>query len=169
MMLPPRPDWYMCGRQARVVRNAPSRWIASIFFHSAKPNASSRCTIWMPALLTRMSMPPNAATVSRDPGVHRVLARHVHRHTYAFAARRANLGGDPVGRGRVEIGDRNPGAFTRVCQRDLLPRPLAAPVTIADFPSSFMVDSRLGDDGNASVRWHFVARQDDRRDARTAR
>ena len=36
MMLPPRPDLYMCGRQALVVRKAPSRWIASIFFQSAK-------------------------------------------------------------------------------------------------------------------------------------
>ena len=35
MMLPPRPDLYMCGRQARVVRNAPSTWMAIIFFQSA--------------------------------------------------------------------------------------------------------------------------------------
>jgi hypothetical protein len=30
----------MCGRHALVVRKAPSRWTASIFFHSAMPLAA---------------------------------------------------------------------------------------------------------------------------------
>ncbi|MNV10878.1 hypothetical protein D3C71_1014210 [compost metagenome] len=34
--------------------------MASIFFQSAKLNSSTGCTIWMPALLMRMSMPPKA-------------------------------------------------------------------------------------------------------------
>ena len=41
-----------------MVRNAPSRWIASTRFQSAKPNSSSGATIWMPALLTSTSMRP---------------------------------------------------------------------------------------------------------------
>src|SRR5581483_2741192 len=67
MMLPPRPEAYMRGRQARVVRKAPSRWIASSFFHSANGNSSSGWTIWMPALLTRMSTPPNASATAAMP------------------------------------------------------------------------------------------------------
>jgi hypothetical protein len=67
MMLPPRPDAYMCGRHALVVRNAPSRWIASIFFHSANGNSSIGWTIWTPALLTRMSTPPHAFTTAATP------------------------------------------------------------------------------------------------------
>src|SRR5258706_5868363 len=64
MRLPPRPERRMCGRAARVVRNAPSRWMASIFFHSAYGTSSSGCTIWMPALLTSTSTPPQALTTS---------------------------------------------------------------------------------------------------------
>src|SRR5476649_401556 len=63
MMLPPFLLAIICLTQARVVRNAPSRWIASIFFHSAKENSSIGWTIWMPALLTRMSMLPKALMV----------------------------------------------------------------------------------------------------------
>src|SRR5208337_247502 len=43
---------------ARVVRKAPSRWMASSCFHLAKGNSSSGATIWTPALLTRMSRRP---------------------------------------------------------------------------------------------------------------
>ncbi len=32
-MQPPRPDWYMWRRQVRVVKKAPSRWVASTAFH----------------------------------------------------------------------------------------------------------------------------------------
>jgi len=39
------PPLYMCRRQAFVVRNAPSRWIASIFFHSPNGNSSIGFTI----------------------------------------------------------------------------------------------------------------------------
>src|ERR1700674_2659730 len=63
MTEPPRPEAYMCLRQALVVRNAPSRWMASIFFQSAKANCSTGLTIWMPALLTRTSTPPKVSTV----------------------------------------------------------------------------------------------------------
>src|SRR4051812_20323393 len=64
MMLPPLPLARICLKQARVVRNAPSRWIASIFFHSAKPNSSIGWTIWIPALLISTSMLPKAFSVA---------------------------------------------------------------------------------------------------------
>src|SRR5262245_13728763 len=67
MMLPPDPCLYMCGSTARVVRNAPSRWIARSFFQSANGNCSSGLTIWTPALLTRMSIFPNCCTVRATP------------------------------------------------------------------------------------------------------
>src|SRR5262245_44690619 len=60
MMLPPRPERCMWGSTARVVRNAPSRWMAIIFFQSAKGNSSIGCTIWMPALLTSTSTPSHS-------------------------------------------------------------------------------------------------------------
>ena len=41
MMLPPVPCLYMWESTARVVRNAPSRWIAKSFFQSANGNYSS--------------------------------------------------------------------------------------------------------------------------------
>src|SRR5512135_1949957 len=51
--------------QARVVRNAPSRWTANIFRQSARDNSTRGAMCWIPALLTRMSTPPNrSATVS---------------------------------------------------------------------------------------------------------
>src|SRR5713101_4651154 len=58
MMLPPLPCLYICRSAARVVRKAPSRWMASSCFHLAKGKSSSGATIWMPALLTRMSRRP---------------------------------------------------------------------------------------------------------------
>jgi hypothetical protein len=51
-------------KQARVVRKAPSRWIASSFFQSANPKSSMGWTIWMPALLIRISMLPKALIVA---------------------------------------------------------------------------------------------------------
>src|SRR5882762_4959248 len=62
MTLPPRPERCMYGSTARVVRKAPSRWMASIFFQSANGNSSIGCTIWMPALLTSTSTPSQART-----------------------------------------------------------------------------------------------------------
>ena len=57
----------MCFRQALVVRKAPSRWIDSSFFQSANGKSTIGLTIWMPALLTRMSMRPYFAIVSATP------------------------------------------------------------------------------------------------------
>src|SRR5262245_24741686 len=67
MMLPPVPSSYIWRSAARVVRNAPSRWIASICFHLANSNWSRGATIWIPALLTRMSSRPNAAIALAMP------------------------------------------------------------------------------------------------------
>ena len=75
MTLPPLPDAFMCGMQALVVRNAPSRWMASIFFHSANGKSSSGCTIWIPALLTSTSTPPKAATTAATAALTLFFAR----------------------------------------------------------------------------------------------
>ena len=68
-MSAPEPCLYMCLTQALVVRNAPSRWMAMIFFQSANGKSSIGCTIWMPAFDTRMSTRPNAATVFATPAL----------------------------------------------------------------------------------------------------
>lgn len=57
----------MCLRQARVVRNAPSRWMESSFFQSAKGKSTKGLTIWIPALLTRMSILPYLAMPLAEP------------------------------------------------------------------------------------------------------
>src|SRR6267143_1342348 len=66
-MIEPDAAAYMYLRHALVVRNAPSRWTASTVFHSASGNDSTRWTDWMPALLTRMSTPPNASATAATP------------------------------------------------------------------------------------------------------
>src|SRR6516225_5029969 len=66
MMLPDLAS-YMCLRQALVVRNAPSRWIASSRFQSANGKSTIGLTIWIPALLTSTSIRPYFAIVSATP------------------------------------------------------------------------------------------------------
>ena len=117
MTLPPRPLAYMCGRQALVVRNAPSRWIASIFFHSANGNSSSGWTIWMPALLTRMSTPPQAFTTSATAAF--TWPSSVTSIATAMALG-ADLGRRRLRRGQVHVGDRDARALAGVDGRDLL-------------------------------------------------
>ena len=48
----------MSFMHSRVVRKAPSRWIASIFFQSAKLKSVTALMIWMPALETSTSTRP---------------------------------------------------------------------------------------------------------------
>src|SRR5580658_1494571 len=66
MMLPLRCR-YICRSAARVVRKAPSRWMASSRFQSANGSSSSGATIWIPALLTRTSIRPKAETAAAMP------------------------------------------------------------------------------------------------------
>ena len=77
-IVPPRFCAYMCRRHARVVRNAPSRWIARSRFQFAneKSTISSKC--WIPALLTRMSMPPSDAAAASTPRCTSLFVGDVH-------------------------------------------------------------------------------------------
>src|SRR6185312_1662753 len=68
-LLPVPSSWYMCLSAALVVRKPPSRWIASIFFQSAKANCSIGLMICTPALEIRMSRRPNAATTLSVPAL----------------------------------------------------------------------------------------------------
>ncbi len=62
MMEPPLP-WAIIARiAARVVRNAPSAWMAISFFQSSYLNSTIGLMIWMPALLISTSTPPNCST-----------------------------------------------------------------------------------------------------------
>ena len=138
MMLPPLPAAYMCGRQALVVRKAPSRWMASIFFHSAKGNSSIGCTIWMPALLTRMSTPPQAATTAATPALTASSLATSMATPIAWPPAGADLGGRGLGRLAVEVGDGDLGAFARIGHGDL-------PADAA---------GGAGDDGNLVLQLH---------------
>ena len=119
MMLPPVPCLYICRSAARVVRKAPSRWMASIFFHLANSNSSIGATIWMPALLTRMSTRPKASTALAMPASTCVLVGHVHGDADG-APLAAELGRGGVGAFLVEVGDGDLGALAHEDAGDLL-------------------------------------------------
>ena len=75
----------------------------------------------MPALLTRMSTPPNSATTAATPALHLLFAADVHRDAHRDAAVGDDfLGGRRVGRLLVQVGDRDLGAFAREDERDVL-------------------------------------------------
>src|ERR1700720_1330737 len=117
-MIEPDAAAYMYLRHALVVRNAPSRWTASSCFHSGNGNDSTGWTNWMPALLTRMSTPPNASTTAatppataRPPRVDRPLTGPIHRHTGPLHAGSLDLGGNRSRRDRIQIRDGHRGAL----------------------------------------------------------
>jgi hypothetical protein len=74
--------------------------MASICFHLANSNSSSGATIWMPALLTRMSSRPKVRSPSRA-GVDLRLVGHVHRDADRMV-RPAQFGGGGIGRARFK-------------------------------------------------------------------
>jgi hypothetical protein len=118
----------MWRRQARVVRKAPSRWTAMIFFQSLKASSWTPPMIWLPALLQRISTPPYSRMVLGDGFLHGVFIGHVHRQAEHLAAR----GGGDLGRcgfrpRLLQIGNHYPGALRRQSAgpcRDRCPKPL---------------------------------------------
>src|SRR5688500_12598222 len=138
MIAPPAPRAYMSLRQARVVRNAPSRWIASIFFHSARLNSSTALTIWMPAFDTRMSTLPKASTTAATPASTSASSVTSILTPIAFAPPRTSscAVARAPSRSRSATATAAPCAAYTSAMR--LPMPLAAPVTIATLPSSCM-------------------------------
>ena len=74
----------------------------------------------MPALLTRMSTPPNAATVAATPGIDGLFVADVHRDADGLAASFPNLRGCCIGGLLVQVGDSDFRAFAREGERDLL-------------------------------------------------
>src|ERR1700728_199237 len=143
MMLPPLCR-YICRSAARVVRNAPSRWMASRRFQSAYGSSSSGATIWIPALLTSTSMRPKAATTAAVPdstsdslvtSMAMAMACSPERSSSSAAA------GPPV-ESRSAITTRAP-AWTKV-RAISLPIPLAAPVTIATLSLRFIHSAPAG-------------------------
>ncbi len=60
----PHPRSYMPGRAALVRMNGEVSMISMIRRHCASGNSVIEDTCWIPALLTRMSTRPSAATVS---------------------------------------------------------------------------------------------------------
>src|SRR5215471_2684318 len=126
---------YMCFKHAFVVRKAPSRCMDSSRFHSANGKSTSGWTIWMPALLTRMSTLPYFATVSATP--FSTCASSV---TF-IATAKASLLRDLISaavacaalRSRSAITGTPPSAASLTAIS--LPMPLAAPVMMATRPS----------------------------------
>ena len=72
----------------------------------------------MPALLTRMSTPPNAATVVATPSFDVRFAGHVHRDADRLAAAALISAATASACILVEVGDRDSRRLPRVAQRD---------------------------------------------------
>ena len=141
MMLPPRPLAYICRSAARVVRKAPSRWIASIFFHLAKSNWSTGSTIWMPALLTSTSTPPKASATLAKPASTWASSVTSMATPDGLAAGRHQFGRGRVGALLIEVGDHHLRALAGVDDGDLL----------ADAAGG------AGDDGNLVLQTHVFS------------
>src|SRR6516165_6640633 len=126
----------MCLKQAFVVKKAPSRWMASIFFHSANGSSSIGLTIWMPALLTRISTRPNRSIVVAMPAA--TAASSLTSMATPTAVPPARLISVAVasadGNRRSAIATFAPSVAKRLAIS--LPMPLAAPVMMATLPSS---------------------------------
>src|SRR5690349_14399322 len=95
---------YIWRSAARVVRKAPSRWIASSFFHLANSKSTSGATIWMPALLTRMSIAPNALNLGHAR-FHLRLVGNVHGDADGALAARVEFPSGRFGRRLIEVGN----------------------------------------------------------------
>src|SRR5262245_14643661 len=156
MMLPPRPDSYMRGRQALVVRKAPSRWMASIFFHSLNGKSSRGCTICTPALLTRMSITPNSATAAATP----LFTAPSSVTSMAIASARGPA--RPISSAVLSACALSTSAMTTWAPSAAnlaaisLPMPLAAPVTMAVFPSSLIGALLVSRSYSDRHRWHAL-------------
>ena len=61
LMMRPQPFCFIAGSAARMVWNDALRLIAMMASHLSGGKFSTRATCWMPALFTRMSMPPSLA------------------------------------------------------------------------------------------------------------
>ena len=66
LMILPRRRAFIAGSSARVTRNGPSRFAAISARHSSGVNSSSGLRWFIAALLTRMSIGPDARSTSRD-------------------------------------------------------------------------------------------------------
>src|SRR5215813_2130047 len=137
MMLPPEPCLYIRCSTARVVRNAPSRWMLKSFFQSANLNSSSGATIWMPALLTSTSIFPNCSTV-RDAGLDLLFVRHVHDDAERLA-RVAEFRRGRVGGLLIQIGDHDLCALAREGLGD----PLADATGGAGHDGNFVLEAHV--------------------------
>jgi hypothetical protein len=101
----------------RVVKNAPSKWIDTSCFHLTNSNWSSGPTVWMPALLIKMSMPQKQRRLL-PYGVRPRVVGNVH----ADADRTVHIsefGRRGSGTRLSEISDDNFGAFATVGARNL--------------------------------------------------
>src|SRR6516225_1927725 len=135
MIAPPAP-LYICLRQAFVVRKAPSKWIASIFFQSWNGNSSIGLTIWMPAWLMRMSSRPNRSIVVSIPASTAAWSlTSIATPAAVPPARSISVAAASAdGNCRSAITTFAPSVAKRLAIS--LPMPLAAPVMMATLPSS---------------------------------
>ena len=122
---------YIWRSAARVVRNAPSRWIASSRFHLANSKSTIGATIWMPALLTSTSSAPKVCDHLGGSGFHLLLIGDVHGDADGALAGRIDLARGGIGcfASRSAMATLAPSRANMTAIS--LPMPLAAPVMMA--------------------------------------
>ncbi len=64
LMMRPQPFCFIAGSAARMVWNDALRLMAMMASHLSGGKFSTLATCWMPALFTRISIPPSVALVS---------------------------------------------------------------------------------------------------------
>src|SRR5271165_4309592 len=142
-MTRPLPCLYIWRSAARVVRNAPSRWIARSSFHLANSKSTIGATIWMPALLTSTSSAPNVSITLAVP------ASTCRSSVTSMATPMARLPVESISRAVASAACRLRSAMATLAPSRAntsaisLPIPLAAPVTIATLSCKRMLVSSL--------------------------
>jgi hypothetical protein len=90
MMPPPRPDRYMCRRQARVVRKAPSRWIAIVHCQSAVDEFLDRTHGLYAGTAHKHIQSSEGRDCGRNTSIKRVFAGDARSNVERLAARTAD-------------------------------------------------------------------------------
>src|SRR5262245_66335501 len=117
MMLQTLPCLYMWGSTARVVRNAPSRWIAKSCFQSANGTCSLEREDDLDASIAHEDGSAELLHCARDAGLDLLLVSYIHGDAKRLAT--AKLGGGRISGLLIEIGDRHTGALAHEGLSDL--------------------------------------------------
>jgi hypothetical protein len=110
---------YICRSAARVVRNAPSKWIASIFFHFGKLEFDERSDDLDAGIADQDVESAERLDDLCHADIDLLFVRDVHRDPEGSLAIAVELTGGRVGGFQIQIGNGHLGAFAHEHGRDL--------------------------------------------------